>query len=57
MQTGQSRVGTSLSGERQGAKSFDDLKRIIHAKLVDKLDLSRVSDPKEKRSNEKFASS
>lgn len=44
MQTGQSRVGTSLSGERQGAKSFDDLKRIIHAKLVDKLDLSRVSD-------------
>jgi pilus assembly protein CpaF len=28
----------------RGAKSFEELKRIIHAKLVDKLDLSRVSD-------------
>jgi pilus assembly protein CpaF len=27
-----------------GGKSFDDLKRLIHNKLVDKLDLSRVSD-------------
>jgi pilus assembly protein CpaF len=30
--------------DRQGTKSFEDLKRIIHGKLVDKLDLSRVSD-------------
>src|SRR5436190_21737962 len=30
-------------GDRSG-KSFEELKRIIHAKLVDKLDLSRVSD-------------
>lgn len=38
-------LGTSLSaGERQGAKSFEELKRLIHGKLVDKLDLSRVSD-------------
>src|SRR5215469_4466117 len=40
-----SRLGGSMSGgDRQGAKSFEELKRIIHAKLVDKLDLSRVSD-------------
>ena len=31
-------------GERQGNKSFEELKRLIHSKLVDKLDLSRVSD-------------
>ena len=31
-------------GERQGTKSFEELKRLIHGKLVDKLDLSRVSD-------------
>ncbi|MFO0846192.1 MAG: CpaF family protein [Gemmataceae bacterium] len=37
-------VGTSLSGDRQGGKSFEDLKRLIHGKLVEKLDLSRVSD-------------
>src|SRR5256885_17207605 len=38
--------GLSLSGglDRQGAKSFEELKRLIHGKLVDKLDLSRVSD-------------
>ncbi len=42
--------GTSRSGTAQGnnaernGKSFDELKRIIHGKLVDKLDLSRVSD-------------
>jgi pilus assembly protein CpaF len=43
--TSQSRLGGSLSGgERQGAKSFEELKRLIHSKLVDKLDLSRVSD-------------
>src|SRR5688572_3022564 len=35
----------SQSGlDRNGGKSFEDLKRIIHSKLVDKLDLSRVSD-------------
>ncbi len=40
-----SRLGSlSASGERQGAKSFEELKRLIHGKLVDKLDLSRVSD-------------
>jgi pilus assembly protein CpaF len=31
-------------GDRQGTKSFEELKRLIHGKLVDKLDLSRVSD-------------
>jgi pilus assembly protein CpaF len=40
---GGSRIG-SISGGERGAKSFDELKRIIHSKLVDKLDLSRVSD-------------
>jgi pilus assembly protein CpaF len=30
--------------ERQSNKSFEELKRLIHSKLVDKLDLSRVSD-------------
>src|SRR3954453_4115309 len=40
-----SRLGNSLSGGAgQGAKSFEELKRLIHGKLVDKLDLSRVSD-------------
>jgi pilus assembly protein CpaF len=38
---GASRPG--LPGEK-GGKGFDELKRIIHGKLVDKLDLSRVSD-------------
>jgi len=39
-------LGGSLAGggDRQGAKSFEELKRLIHSKLVDKLDLSRVSD-------------
>src|ERR1700690_3033534 len=38
--------GPSMPGgpERQGTKSLEELKRIIHGKLVDKLDLSRVSD-------------
>jgi pilus assembly protein CpaF len=37
--------GQSLGGaDRQAGKSFEDLKRLIHTKLVDKLDLSRVSD-------------
>src|SRR5437773_1628262 len=37
--------GVSKSGlERGSGKGFDELKRLIHSKLVDKLDLSRVSD-------------
>src|SRR5207237_6786743 len=37
--------GLSQNGvSRDGTKSFEDLKRLIHSKLVDKLDLSRVSD-------------
>jgi pilus assembly protein CpaF len=36
--------GSMASAERQGTKSFEELKRLIHGKLVDKLDLSRVSD-------------
>jgi len=40
--------GGSLAGSMMdrgnATKNFDDLKRQIHAKLVDKLDLSRVSD-------------
>jgi pilus assembly protein CpaF len=40
---GTSRTGMGTAGDR-GGKSFDELKRIIHGKLVDKLDLSRVSD-------------
>lgn len=36
--------GSQLSNERQAAKSFEELKRLIHSKLVDKLDLSKVSD-------------
>jgi pilus assembly protein CpaF len=40
-----SRIGGQMAGaERQGSKSFEELKRLIHGKLVDKLDLSRVSD-------------
>src|SRR3989442_5888314 len=44
--SGFSRIGASqLSGlERGSNKSFDELKRLIHGKLVDKLDLSKVSD-------------
>jgi pilus assembly protein CpaF len=40
--TGQS-VATGVAPGHSG-KSFDELKRTIHAKLVDKLDLSKVSD-------------
>ncbi|MCS7047245.1 MAG: ATPase, T2SS/T4P/T4SS family, partial [Gemmataceae bacterium] len=43
-QSGLSRIGTVSGGDRNNGKSFDDLKRLIHSKLVDKLDLSRVSD-------------
>jgi len=42
---GASRIGSMTSaGDRNSNKGFDDLKRLIHSKLVDKLDLSRVSD-------------
>jgi len=34
-----------IGGDRQGTKSFEELKRQIHGKLGrEKLDLSRVSD-------------
>ena len=36
--------GSSLDRNANSGKSFEDLKRLIHSKLVDKLDLSRVSD-------------
>src|SRR5579872_2680182 len=39
------RLNPSMNGgNAQGAKSFEELKRLIHSKLVDKLDLSKVSD-------------
>src|ERR1700693_5506172 len=43
---GFSRVGSqSQTGlERTSSKSFEELKRFIHSKLVDKVDLSPVSD-------------
>jgi len=42
---GPSRLGGSQASlDRQSNKSFEELKRLIHQKLVDKLDLSRVSD-------------
>jgi pilus assembly protein CpaF len=43
---GFSRTGTQVPTglERTSNKSFEELKRLIHSKLVDKLDLSRVSD-------------
>src|SRR5690349_7752612 len=38
-------TGQSLAGkDQQSNKSFEELKRLIHSKLVDKLDLSKVSD-------------
>jgi len=46
-QTGNvSRLGgpSQTNGQGQSNKSFEELKRLIHGKLVDKLDLSRVSD-------------
>src|SRR5437870_11575324 len=41
-----SQLGTAgaTGTDRQSNKSFEELKRLIHGKLVDKLDLSRVSD-------------
>jgi pilus assembly protein CpaF len=42
---GVSRLGSMAANDRaNGNKGFEDLKRLIHSKLVDKLDLSRVSD-------------
>lgn len=41
---GGSLAGSLADRNNTNNKSFDDLKRLIHAKLVDKLDLSRVSD-------------
>src|SRR6266566_1131477 len=41
---GASRAGGLGSNSDRSGKGFDELKRIIHGKLVDKLDLSRVSD-------------
>jgi pilus assembly protein CpaF len=42
---GFSRQGNVSQGpDRNANKSFEELKRLIHSKLVDKLDLSRVSD-------------
>jgi pilus assembly protein CpaF len=43
-QSGRLSGSGTLSGDRQGTKSFEELKRLIHSKLVEKLDLSRVSD-------------
>src|SRR5438309_10728414 len=42
--TNQSGSAQAASADRQSNKSFEELKRLIHGKLVDKLDLSRVSD-------------
>src|SRR3954469_16595857 len=39
---GGSLAGSLAERNTNNNKSFDDLKRLIHAKLVDKLDLSRV---------------
>src|SRR5579862_3332451 len=43
---GYSRAGgpSMGGGDSKNNKSFEELKRLIHGKLVDKLDLSRVSD-------------
>jgi pilus assembly protein CpaF len=44
MSIGSRLTNSQAGGERQANKSFEELKRLIHSKLVDKLDLSRVSD-------------
>src|SRR6476620_9837993 len=41
--TGNQSQANSLNGQ-SSSKGFEELKRLIHSKLVDKLDLSRVSD-------------
>lgn len=42
--TRSSLTSSTLDRNINSGKNFDDLKRLIHSKLVDKLDLSRVSD-------------
>src|SRR6202050_2423843 len=42
--TNNSSVGSQGASSAQANKSFEELKRHIHSKLVEKLDLSRVSD-------------
>ncbi|MCS7015883.1 MAG: CpaF family protein [Gemmatales bacterium] len=37
-------VNTPAATPRDAQKSFEELKRLIHSKLIEKLDLSRVSD-------------
>jgi len=43
-QAGQGGLSGTNPTSAQGGKSFDELKRLIHGKLVDKLDLSKVSE-------------
>jgi len=43
-QAGQGGLSGANPASAQGGKSFDELKRLIHGKLVDKLDLSKVSE-------------
>ncbi|MEY4395931.1 MAG: hypothetical protein RL595_3180 [Planctomycetota bacterium] len=43
-QAGQGSLSGNNPASAQGGKSFDELKRLIHGKLVDKLDLSKVSE-------------
>src|SRR5215813_103308 len=43
-QVGRANSISQTGVDRQANKSFEELKRLIHSKLVDKLDLSRVSD-------------
>ena len=43
-QAGQGGLSGNNPASAQGGKSFDELKRLIHGKLVDKLDLSKVSE-------------
>lgn len=38
---------SQAGGDGRSGKSFDELKRVIHSKLVEKLDLSRVSELKD----------
>src|SRR5688500_14098442 len=45
MSTGMSRLSSpSFGGPGGGGKNFEELKRQIHSKLVERLDLSRVKD-------------
>jgi len=44
LQRGLSGITGGLGGNPGQGKSFDELKQLIHGKLVDKLDLSKVSE-------------